>query len=132
MKNSNATIRTALTLLGSLGLMVSPQMSLAQQSHGIAAVINDDIVTNRDLTQRVLFMMATTGADRNEDTLKRIQRQANLNKVLAMKRSTARLRAYFRAMGWNPKMLSHVLPKPVYLSKLSGIRCALKSRGNVL
>jgi len=81
MKNSNATIRTALTLLGSLGLMVSPQMSLAQQSHGIAAVINDDIVTNRDLTQRVLFMMATTGADRNEDTLKRIQRQALRNLI---------------------------------------------------
>jgi len=56
---------TALTLSATL-LMALPATSFAQQSHGIAAVINDDIVTNHDLAQRVLFMMATTGAERNE------------------------------------------------------------------
>ncbi len=71
---------TALTLSATL-LMALPATSFAQQSHGIAAVINDDIVTNHDLAQRVLFMMATTGAERNEATLRRIQQQALRNLI---------------------------------------------------
>ena len=53
----------------------------AQISHGIAAVVNDDIVTTHDLRQRVLFMLATTGVERNEETLQRIQAQALRNLV---------------------------------------------------
>ena len=71
---------TALTLTSAL-LIAVPATSFAQQSHGIAAVINDDIVTNHDLAQRVLFMMATTGAERNEATLRRIQQQALRNLI---------------------------------------------------
>jgi len=54
----------------------------AQSSpHGIAAVVNADIVTIHDLRQRVLFMMATTGAERDEASVQRLQRQALRNLV---------------------------------------------------
>jgi peptidyl-prolyl cis-trans isomerase SurA len=43
--------------------------------------VNDDIVTTHDLRQRVLFILATTGAERNEETLNRIQVQALRNLV---------------------------------------------------
>ncbi|XPH49688.1 peptidylprolyl isomerase [Litorimonas sp. RW-G-Af-16] len=49
--------------------------------HGIAAVVNSDIVTTHDLRQRVLFMLATTGAPRDEASLARIQQQAIRNLV---------------------------------------------------
>lgn len=49
--------------------------------HGIAAVVNSDIVTIHDLRQRVLFMMATTGADTDEASIQRLQRQALRNLV---------------------------------------------------
>lgn len=50
-------------------------------AHGIAAIVNDDIVTSHDLRQRILFIMATTGAERDERTLARIQQQALRNLV---------------------------------------------------
>jgi len=49
--------------------------------HGIAAVVNSDIVTIHDLRQRVLFMMVTTGAERDEASIQRLQRQALRNLV---------------------------------------------------
>ena len=49
--------------------------------HGIAAVVNSDIVTIHDLRQRVLFMMATTGAERDEAGVQRLQRQDLRNLV---------------------------------------------------
>ena len=49
--------------------------------HGIAAVVNSDIVTIHYLRQRVLFMMATTGAERDEATIQRLQRQALSNLI---------------------------------------------------
>jgi len=55
--------------------------AIAQQNHGIAAVINDDIVTSHDLRQRVLFMMATTGVERTEESLQRVQAQALRNLI---------------------------------------------------
>lgn len=64
-----------------LPVMLFAHNANAQGSHGISAIINDDIVTSRDLTQRVLFMMATTGAERNEETVTRIQKQALRNLV---------------------------------------------------
>lgn len=63
-----------------MGLITTPQIALAQ-AQGIAAVINDDIVTSRDLQQRVLFMLATTGAKRDEESIRRIQRAALKNLV---------------------------------------------------
>ncbi|MEL6686254.1 MAG: peptidylprolyl isomerase [Pseudomonadota bacterium] len=50
-------------------------------AHSIAAVVNDDIITSHDLRQRVLFILATTGAQRDEQTLVRIQRQALRNLI---------------------------------------------------
>ena len=58
-----------------------PAQAQSAHSHGIAAVVNNDIVTTYDLQQRVLFMLATTGAKRDEDTLNRLQRTALRNLI---------------------------------------------------
>ena len=55
--------------------------AFAQTSHGIAAVVNDDIVTTHDLRQRTLFMVATTGIERTEEAIARAQQQALRNLV---------------------------------------------------
>lgn len=55
--------------------------ALAQSPHGIAAVVNNDIVTTHDLRQRTLFMVATTGIKRDEESIARAQRQALRNLV---------------------------------------------------
>ena len=62
-------------------LLATATTSHAQLSHSITAVVNDDIVTTHDLRQRVLFIMATTGAERTEENLARIQQQALRNLV---------------------------------------------------
>ena len=62
-------------------LLATATTSHAQLSHSITAVVNDDIVTTHDLRQRVLFIMATTGAERTEESLARIQQQALRNLV---------------------------------------------------
>ena len=49
--------------------------------HGIAAVVNSDIVTIHDLRQRVLFMIATTGSETDEASVTRLQNQALRNLV---------------------------------------------------
>ena len=55
--------------------------ALAQSPHGIAAVVNNDIVTTHDLRQRTLFMVATTGIKRDEESIARAQQQALRNLV---------------------------------------------------
>ena len=55
--------------------------AMAQDSHGIVAVVNDDIVSTHDVRQRVLFLLATTGAQRDEESLARLQQQALRNLV---------------------------------------------------
>ena len=55
--------------------------AIAQSPHGIAAVVNDDIVTTHDLRQRTLFMVATTGIERDEKSIARAQQQALRNLV---------------------------------------------------
>jgi len=63
-------------------LIGTSQSAHAQASqHGIAAVVNSDIITTHDLRQRVLFMLATTGAERTEESLSRLQRQAMRNLI---------------------------------------------------
>lgn len=77
-----------LALIAALAL-TSATTALAQNqtqgpspsAHSIAAVVNSDIITSHDLRQRVLFMLATTGVERNEETLQRIQGQALRNLV---------------------------------------------------
>jgi len=68
-------------ILASSVLFTAPQTAAQQNPHGIVAVVNDDIITTHDLRQRVLFMVATTGVERNEETLARIQQQAIKNLV---------------------------------------------------
>lgn len=55
--------------------------ALAQTGQGIAAIVNEDIITTYDLRQRVLFILATTGVERDEATLRRIQSQALRNLI---------------------------------------------------
>ena len=67
--------------LSTTAALLMSGMAYAQNSHGIAAVVNEDIVTSHDLTQRTLFMVATTGIERNEAGIARAQRQALRNLV---------------------------------------------------
>ncbi len=70
------------TLAMATALMTTSAPIYAQSApHGIAAVVNSDIVTIHDLRQRVLFMMATTGAEADEASIQRLQRQALRNLV---------------------------------------------------
>lgn len=69
---------SAILATGLNGVVAQAQQPM---SHGIAAVVNDDIVTSHDLRQRVLFIMATTGAERTEESLARVQAQALRNLV---------------------------------------------------
>ncbi len=73
----------SLVMAGSalFGLVLATPTALAQSSHGIAAVVNDDIITSHDLRQRVRFIVATTGVERTEESLQRVQAQALRNLV---------------------------------------------------
>jgi len=42
-------------LLSASAMLLMAGTAIAQTSHGIAAVVNDDIVTTHDLRQRTLF-----------------------------------------------------------------------------
>lgn len=76
------TLTSAMALgVLSFGTLISPATAQTSISHGITAVVNDDIVTTHDLRQRVLFILATTGAERTEESLARIQSQALRNLV---------------------------------------------------
>ena len=55
--------------------------SQAQSSHGIAAVVNDDVITTYDLRQRSLFMMATQGIEPTDESKRQILAQAMRNLV---------------------------------------------------
>ncbi|NNE59235.1 MAG: peptidylprolyl isomerase [Hellea sp.] len=71
-------------ILGSAACLASfaaAPVASAQVNHGISAVVNDDIITSHDLRQRVLFMLATTGVERTEESLARVQAQALRNLV---------------------------------------------------
>lgn len=57
------------------------QTASAQTPHGIAAVVNDDVITSYDLRQRAMFMMATQGIKADEETQKRVLAQAMRNLV---------------------------------------------------
>ena len=77
-------LMTSTMLAATLGIcaVLSPSTAQAQAlSHGITAVVNDDIVTTHDLRQRVLFMLVTTGVERTEESIARVQAQAMRNLV---------------------------------------------------
>ncbi len=70
---------SALATLIATGL--TTEVAMAQSPHGISAVVNNDIVTTHDLRQRTLFMVATTGIERDEKSIARAQQQALRNLV---------------------------------------------------
>ena len=71
---------TGAALIAGMATISAPAHAQAT-SHGIAAVVNDDIVTTYDLQQRALFMMATQGIEPNEAAQQRILAQALRNLV---------------------------------------------------
>ncbi|WP_371397866.1 peptidylprolyl isomerase [Fretibacter rubidus] len=64
-----------------VGFGTASKANAQATSHGIAAVVNDDIITTHDLRQRVLFMLATTGSERDQATIARLQQQALQNLI---------------------------------------------------
>jgi peptidyl-prolyl cis-trans isomerase SurA len=49
--------------------------TLRQPGDGVAAVVNDDVISDYDLRQRVLLFLATSGVRANADALKNIRQQ---------------------------------------------------------
>ncbi|MBL4870190.1 MAG: peptidylprolyl isomerase [Robiginitomaculum sp.] len=74
-------IKAGLIGFALLSSALMPTITAAQISHGIAAVVNDDVITSLDLRQRALFMMATQGVEPTEESQKRILAQAMKNLV---------------------------------------------------
>lgn len=60
---------------GAAVLAVSPVASQAQEQAGIAAVVNDDIITSLDLEARVRLAVATSGLADSQETRTRIVAQ---------------------------------------------------------
>jgi len=79
-KNIFKTSLLAALLTSTMGVSAANAQQ-SPYSHGISAVVNDDIITTHDLQQRVLFMLATTGAERDEATLARLQQTALRNLI---------------------------------------------------
>ncbi len=67
--------------LGVAAMLTYAPPSFAQAAHGIAAVVNDDVITTYDLRQRSLFMMATQGIEPTEEAKRQILAQAMRNLV---------------------------------------------------
>ncbi|MCF6220681.1 MAG: peptidylprolyl isomerase [Robiginitomaculum sp.] len=77
---------SASKLLSSIALGIVAALSysapaFAQTAHGIAAVVNDDVITTYDLRQRSLFMMATQGIEPTDESKRQILAQAMRNLV---------------------------------------------------
>ena len=78
---NNLLSRTILCSASIIGAVLSPISIHAQTAHGIAAVVNDDVITTFDLRQRALFMMATQGIKVSKETQQRVLAQAMKNLV---------------------------------------------------
>ena len=74
-----ATLAATTALSGTAAL--AQQAELSPGAHSIAAVVNNDIITSHDLNQRIMFMLATTGVERTEESLIRVQNTALRNLV---------------------------------------------------
>lgn len=80
MRSSSIFKKILLTSVATASTILAPS-SFAQTGQGIAAVVNEDIVTTYDLRQRFLFMLATTGVERDQETLQRLESQALRNLI---------------------------------------------------
>ena len=63
---------TAISLL----LLASAPVAAAQSTYGIAATVNEDVITTYDLQQRLLFNIMAAGTKPDEAALQRMQMQA--------------------------------------------------------
>ncbi len=72
-------VKLILSVIG--GALISTPALAQQQAQGIAAVVNDDVITTWDLRQRAMFMLITQGIEPNEETQARIVQQAMRNLV---------------------------------------------------
>ncbi|WP_156811853.1 peptidylprolyl isomerase [Robiginitomaculum antarcticum] len=70
-------VRFAARLLSAIAipaaLIFAAPAGAAQDAYGIAATVNDDVITTYDLQQRVYFMVLASGVKPDEDSLRRMQ-----------------------------------------------------------
>jgi len=80
-KNTTVLALGLMATLTYAPLFAYAPLANAQTAHGIAAVVNDDVITTYDLRQRSLFMMATQGIEPTDEAKKQILTQAMRNLV---------------------------------------------------
>ncbi len=69
--------KTFLTFLLFLALIsVGQQPALAQNSEGVAAIVNDEVISTFDVRQRMRMIISSAGIQPDEQTIARIQQQA--------------------------------------------------------
>jgi peptidyl-prolyl cis-trans isomerase SurA len=69
----------ATALLACTGTAFAQQPSAAQQPairEGVAAIVNDEIISTYDLRQRTLLLIVTSGVQVSQETLPQVQREA--------------------------------------------------------
>lgn len=81
MKETNimaaSPVKFAARLLGAIAiptaLLFTAPAGAAQDTYGIAATVNDDVITTYDLQQRVFFMVLSSGVKPDEESFRRMQ-----------------------------------------------------------
>ena len=77
---AHSPVKLASRLLAAIALpaalIFSAPLAIAQDTYGIAATVNDDVITTWDLQQRVFFMVLSSGVKPDEDSFRRMQVQA--------------------------------------------------------
>lgn len=65
-----------LTLLLSFAPLASPTAASAQNVEGVAAIVNDEVISTYDVRQRMRLILISTGIRPDQNALRRIQAQA--------------------------------------------------------
>src|SRR5687767_2467617 len=68
-------VATALVLLAPAAGTLAATPAVAQAVQGIAAVVNDDIVSTRELADRVRLVLASTNLPDDPETARRLEQQ---------------------------------------------------------
>lgn len=69
-------LRKPILLIAALALFLTPQNSEAQVSEGVAAIVNDRVISTYDVRQRMRLMILSTQTQPTEESLLRFQSQA--------------------------------------------------------
>ena len=72
---SMATI-TAWPLASQAQPASSPAAAISPLSEGVAAIVNDSIISTYDLRQRIMLLIVTAGVQPTEENMPQIQREA--------------------------------------------------------